>query len=353
MKPVPERPTIKKIAQISGYTIGTVDRALHNRPGIKPETRTKVLEVAHTLNYRVNKLASAMRRQRTLVFGAIFPKELHYFYDDVRCGFLDAVYRLRDFRVEPLLQECERLGRGEEEALTSLLRAKVNGVLFSPGHHSKFNHLINDFADSGIPVITVSTDAPASHRLCSIHVDPEKNGELAGELVSRFLEKGGKTAVMVGSMEVEDHRKKVEGFTKYISSLSAGPSLTAVFENQENEELAFENTQKLFEKYPDLGGIYLATANSVSPCRYLEEQSRYHQVKVITTDLFQELIPFLKKEVISATIYQNPYRQGYEAVNRLFNYLTEGEKPPENIALEPIIIMKSNLEYYQRVPFHQ
>jgi LacI family transcriptional regulator len=44
--------TLSDIAKIAGVTIGTVDRAMHNRPGISEETRKRILEIAKKYNYR-------------------------------------------------------------------------------------------------------------------------------------------------------------------------------------------------------------------------------------------------------------------------------------------------------------
>ena len=54
------RATIKMIAEQAGVSIGTVDRVLHNRPYVKPEVRERVLQVMEALDYRPNRMASAL-----------------------------------------------------------------------------------------------------------------------------------------------------------------------------------------------------------------------------------------------------------------------------------------------------
>ncbi len=112
-----KRPTIKDIARASGFSIGTVDRALHGRKGINPGTREKILSVARELGYETNRVASVLSKNASIVLAALFPRELHYFYDDVRRGFHDAVTQLRDFRVLPHVCEIEALGRGRKRLL--------------------------------------------------------------------------------------------------------------------------------------------------------------------------------------------------------------------------------------------
>jgi len=126
--------TIQDIAKLTGYSIGTVDRTLHHRKGIKAETQKKILEAVERVGYRINRVASALSRKKPLVFAAVFPRELHYFYDDIRRGFQDAIERLKDFRVTPPYKDIETLGCGEEETLKSLLSQEISGVVFAPGH---------------------------------------------------------------------------------------------------------------------------------------------------------------------------------------------------------------------------
>src|SRR5262249_28861826 len=86
-----ERPAgIHQIADTLGISIGTVDRALHGRPGISPYTRARVLETAKALSYRPNLAARALSSNRQLKLAINLPREIASFWDLVRDGFLQA-----------------------------------------------------------------------------------------------------------------------------------------------------------------------------------------------------------------------------------------------------------------------
>lgn len=59
------RATIKMIAEKAGVSIGTVDRVLHDRPYVKAEVRSRVLQVMEELHYRPNHMASALATSGT------------------------------------------------------------------------------------------------------------------------------------------------------------------------------------------------------------------------------------------------------------------------------------------------
>ncbi len=70
---------IKEIARALGVSIGTVDRALHGRPGINPITQSKVLEMAQSMGYRPNLAARYLKSKKQLRFTASLPREIAYF----------------------------------------------------------------------------------------------------------------------------------------------------------------------------------------------------------------------------------------------------------------------------------
>lgn len=55
---------IKDIAALSGVSIGTVDRVLHNRGDVSPQSRERVERAMAELNYKPNLYASALAQNR-------------------------------------------------------------------------------------------------------------------------------------------------------------------------------------------------------------------------------------------------------------------------------------------------
>ena len=60
---------IKRLAQHLNVSIGTVSRALNNRPDVNDATRKRVLEAAHELGYVPNQSGRSLRRGQTGVIG--------------------------------------------------------------------------------------------------------------------------------------------------------------------------------------------------------------------------------------------------------------------------------------------
>ena len=67
---------IKEIAQALEVSIGTVDRAIHGRPGINPMTRARVLKMAQNMGYRPNLAARFLKSQKQLQISVHLPARI-------------------------------------------------------------------------------------------------------------------------------------------------------------------------------------------------------------------------------------------------------------------------------------
>lgn len=57
--------TIKDVAKLAGVSISTISLVLNNQPGVKDETRERVLDAVKKLNYRPNRIAQGLVKKRT------------------------------------------------------------------------------------------------------------------------------------------------------------------------------------------------------------------------------------------------------------------------------------------------
>src|SRR5215472_13543770 len=90
-----ERRGIHLIAQMANVSIGTVDRALHGRGGIKEATRHRILQIARQIGYTPNLAARALAVAKASArVGVCIPREIHFFYDQLWNGILDESHRV-------------------------------------------------------------------------------------------------------------------------------------------------------------------------------------------------------------------------------------------------------------------
>ncbi len=343
----PSRPVgMKDLAEALGVSIGTIDRALHNKPGINPETRKKVLRIAQILGYRPNMAARYLSSRRSLTIGVSIPLEIAYFYDDIRDGIFEAASAFEPLGVRLLYRPFMVLGQEEVEAFEDILREDIQGVVISPGYPALLKSRIEKAIRRGVPVVCVATDAPDTRRLTSISVDPYANGSIAGELMGQFLPARSKVVVVTGMQATVDHGQKVQGFRQSFPRFCLHGEVVSVIEAHDEESEAYEKCRYLLRRNPAVAGIYISTANSLPVIRAMEDLGLVGRIKVISTDFFPAMVPLIESGKIAATIYQRPREQGRIAFQIIYRFLIEGVRPPAHIYLDPAIIMRSNLEFF-------
>lgn len=117
-------------------------------------------------------------------------------------------------------------------------------------------------------------------------------------------------------------------------------------ETHDSPKDAYRATLALLKRNPRPGGIYIGTANSLPVLRAIDENGMWGRVKVVTTDLFAELVPLIESSRILATLCQRPYTQGRLAFEMLCRYLAEGIQPEPVTRVAPHIILRSNLPLF-------
>lgn len=341
---------IHLIAQLADVSIGTVDRALHGRAGINESTRQRILKIAEQIAYTPNLAARALSVSKASArIGVCIPREIHFFYDQLWGGVLDEARSVAPLGIQFVNRPVHALGEADTDAFKELAESGVNGIILTAGNPQGLKPLIDDAEEKGIRVVCVSTDAPDSRRSSIVCVEPWLNGRLAGELMGKFVPPGSKVAVVAGMLSAEDHRQKTAGFSEAFPRHCAGGQIASVIEGHEDEDESFQKTFDLLSRIPTLAGLYVNTVNCLPVCRALGARGLAGKTKLITTDLFAEMSPYFEKGTITASIYQQPHRQGQMAVRLMADNLTSKVPFPATAHLSPGVVMSSNLHLFREI----
>ena len=57
--------TIKDLARLSGYSLGTVSRVLNNQPNVSDKARAAILAIAEESGFELNESAQLLKQQRS------------------------------------------------------------------------------------------------------------------------------------------------------------------------------------------------------------------------------------------------------------------------------------------------
>ncbi len=337
---------IKDIAEALNISIGTVDRALHARPGVNPETRAKVLKTADRLKYQPNVAARNLKLNRNVRIAVHLPEQIASFYDPVRDGIRAAAQEALGMRVDVDFRTYERFGQEDFDLLHADVENGYDGFILAPGSPKKMDPLLRKIAARGGHALFVATDAPQSPRLAFVGSDAYACGAIAAELLAMQLRKKGSVAVITGDLDIEDHAQKLRGFAATLAAMAPHLQMLAAVESHDDPRQAYAKTLELLARRPFPAGIYVCTANSLAVVQAIAERGLLSRIRVVASDLFPELVSLIESGAVFATLHQRPFTQGKMAFEALSRYLVHGSHPKVVTKLPPHIVLRSNLALF-------
>lgn len=338
--------TAKTIAEQLGLSIATVDRALNNRSGVSPKTLKKVLEKAKELNYKPNMSASLLSRKKQILVAFVFPIYPEYFWKEIEMGIMKAYKDLCDYGFEIDIIRTSKFEIEEQVQVVQdiIQSAKYDGLVLSANDATPFIHVINTGIENGFPIYTFNSDSPTSKRLSYVGADYQDSGRLAGELLYHFTHTSKKFALITDKMNTFQMQQKVLGFIEYTAQSNKVELIRPL--KISNTDLS-NSIMELEDELKLVDGIYVATGALADVARGIEEMKLNKNPILIGHDMNKEIHHFLKNNVITATICQDPVYQGSLAVRKVFDHLMLEE--PIQVVKDIVkleIVTKGNVKYY-------
>ena len=294
--------TMKSIAEICGVSRGTVDRALNGRGRVNSETADKIRQIAKELGYTPNPAGKALSaRKKRPVIGIVIPSENNPFFDDVLKGMEEAAAQYQIYGVQIKYHTM----KGYDPAIASQ---------------------INRMIDKGVFVVTVNNDIEGTKRHCYVGSDYYNGGITSCALMEALLGKTANLAIILGSLKLRGHRLRLEGFKSRMQRLPDF-QLATVLENNDDDIYAYEKTKELLTAHPEINAISILAAGVYGTCRAVMQLPEEKRPLIIAFDTVPTTVEMMQFGIIKATIYQHPYRQGFSAVNKAFEYLVHGRLP--------------------------
>lgn len=347
-----KRITIYDIAEKTGVSVGTVNRALNNKPRISPATKKLVLDTAKELGYTANAAAQGLRRT-PITIGAILFCPIEEYVDPIIDGMFSSAADLEKYNVTVDIRKINYTNsidclKKSIKLINEFAENNYNGiVLFMSSlldEMAELSALINELTQKNIFFATVANDIPHSNRVIYVGIDALMAGKMAAELLELSCAKKD-VALLVASAASPVNMEYINGFMEYAKNDVFAN--IKIYEHYDDKDKIAETMQQLLSDNSNLGGIYMATASSATACEYIRDKDKKN-LSIITTDLLKETPNLLTHKIASATLFQNPYRQGRNVVKLLYNYITKKSDAGIHL-ITPHILLSSNLDNYLHI----
>ena len=130
-----------------------------------------------------------------------------------------------------------------------------------------------------------------------------------------------------GSTNVRGHMDRVRGLR---TALEGTPEITvdAVLENQDDDDVSYQVLRAyLADHTPDM--VCFAAAGIDGGMRAILESGK--NIRVLAVDGTEAVLRYMEEGRIAATVTQEPFAQGDEAVRVLFDYIHTGRRPAAGV----------------------
>jgi ribose transport system substrate-binding protein len=233
----------------------------------------------------------------------------------------------------------------QDRYINEALMKGTDAIAISPVDPVGAKKSINN-ASKRIPVITQDSDSPGSNRLLYLGADNRAAGREAGEQIKKALPQGGKIMVFVGKKEVLNAQERFEG----LKSALEGSKVEVLDLMADGNDVvqAKDNATDAMEKHPDLAGMVgLWSYNGPAILEAVKNAKKIGKIKIVCFDEEKPTLDGIKDGSIYASIAQQPFEYGYQAV-KVMAKLARGDNSviPEskNIFIDPLVVQRNNVD---------
>jgi LacI family transcriptional regulator len=341
--------TIKDIARLANTSLGTVDRALNNKPGVNKATRQKILGIAQSLNYTPNRLGKALvRKRRNIKLGVILESTVNPYIEELKRGVEQRRDELADYGISASIFSMNSYEELEQvRLLEKLALMGVSGIVLSAINSPSVRRKIDELVDQGIKVVTCNTDNNRSKRSCFVGFQNELSGRVAAELLGKFTGGKGRCIALVGFEYMLAHMQRLQGFMEKIKEYP-GIQMLHMNEVRDDDAVALEKTLADLEAH-DITGIYVACFGISGVVNAIKIKRPEKKIHIIAHDYTPLAAEYVKGGLVDAIICQNPIRHGYMAMKILSELVMDNREPKNKIYLTSMDIrVKENVDPYNQ-----
>lgn len=346
--------TIKEIAQKAGVSIGTVDRVLHDRGMVNEQTKEKILAVMKELDYHPNHAAQglAVRKKKLKLCFVIPDVQGHPFFKEIKVAAEKKAVELEQYGVQVIFRtlgtywdylDCGAQEKPDEEQISDYLNSPespdhfeglddVDGIALPGKETPELNCYLEIARRRNLPVVFYNVLLQDREYLAYVGCDYVNGGRLAAGLSALA---GGKHAKIYIYSEdksgVTSHDDRLKGFRQEIQEQYPEMEILGIGEISQNQIDNYLSAKEMLQKFPDVNIVYVINPGNYGICKAIARADEKQQISIITNDLVEEQREMVREGVISATVCQEPEKQGSMPLDILFRYLAYGNVPEEKM----------------------
>ncbi|GMQ65087.1 substrate-binding domain-containing protein [Vallitalea maricola] len=209
------------------------------------------------------------------------------------------------------------------------IASKVDGIILQVTDNEKIKEAINHAVDMGVPVVTVFEDVPASKRQSYVGSNSFEIGEKAGKLVSDAIDNKGEIAIILDNIQENDYLETSKNLI-----LSGFKDITNKYDEMEIKKVeesklgllgAEDIISKIINSYPNISAIFCSSVkDTIGVAQVIVDLNKVGDISIVGYGDSEEVLKYIEKHVIDASIVDNPYDIGYKSIDAILEVITKG-----------------------------
>lgn len=339
-----KRITIKEIAKQAGVSVGTVDRVLHKRGEVAERTEKLVLKIAKEGNYTTNVFARNLKLNKTYNISIVLPEDNDY-WKTLNNGIGDGIEEYSSLGMQLKTFPFDRSNHGSFLSKAhSAIDEKPDALILAPLMEKEAEEITNELEEREIPYVFVDSWLKNANPLAFIGQDSVQSGYLAAKLLNLGYENGKETWILKYANFDSVNKaidERIEGFSNYYKDQNWDNGL--IHEHQINDKSDLD--QLVENGATDMFQFFVPNSRSHQIVNILSSLNLNVKYRLLGYDLILPNVKVLNSETIDFIIDQNPYRQGYLAIQALYKYMITKSVVDKNQFMPIEVVTKENLEY--------
>ncbi|MBK0096109.1 LacI family DNA-binding transcriptional regulator [Erwinia sp. S63] len=308
--------TLKQIAAQSGLSLATIDRALHHRGRVHPQTEHRIQQAIADLELLRK---TGLAQGRTLYFDIIMHTP-DRFSELVREAFTSQIASFGAFRLQLRFHCHENMTVEEVDALLKKCALNSHGIILKAINDDRLIPTLESLSKQRIPIVTVVTDMPASSRLRYIGMDNISAGKAAAFLMSKWLRSDkARIAAVIGSQDFVGEQERIDGFIAGMAQLAPQHQVKLIAGGFGIDQKMYQCVHSFLTQQPDIQAVYTVGGGNAGILRAFDE----HNIQIdafIGHDLDRENRALMQAGRIDALIDHNLQQDAQQAFRALLEF---------------------------------
>ncbi|MDF1567736.1 MAG: substrate-binding domain-containing protein [Spirochaetaceae bacterium] len=243
----------------------------------------------------------------------------------------EAQAKAKELGIKLIIHDSQNQSSTQMSAIENFMAQKVDGILISPMTTDSQVPAIEAAVAAGIPVATVDRKANTDKVLVHVGADNVEGGRAAARFIIEELGGSGKVIELEGTPGSSAAIDRKTGFDEVMkgSGVEIVVSQNAEFSRSEGQ-VVMEN---LIQAYPDFDAVFGANDEMIIGAIEAMSSSGIDPGSKVTVgfDATPDAFAYIDEGKLDATVDQFPGKQAGQALQVLYDFITEGKTPPSDV----------------------